>query len=889
MKFVTTRLCIFFSLILFYLTLVIAGTTGKIAGRIIDEKSGEPVVGATVMLIGTSTGAASDVEGNFVITNLVPGSYSISISAIGYRKKIIQRVQVNVDFTTRVDEKVSSELVDLDAVVVVAEKPLVRRDLTSTQSSIDAEQIRSIPVESISGILTLQAGIIQGSDGALHFRGGRSDEVAYTLNGVSINNPFTNSNSITIATNAIQELSVVQGTFNAEYGNALSGVVETGLKEGGDKYTGQISFYTGDRFSSHKNIFFNIDKFNPTNHSVSEGSFGGPVPFTDNSVSFFLSGRFDNEKGWLYGIRQSLPEDRPNTVVDTNWIIPNTGDGAIVPMNPSKSLTITNRLTFRLSAQRKINYDFIFNEAQYKSYSHSYKYNPEGTYNNFENDALHMVQYSDWIDDAVSYSLKLSYNKNIYEQYRYKDLLDEHYVPSENSERPGGTGFFYGGAGSGFFERKGEVFGLKFDAASQISSVIDLKIGGEAKFPQMYLKDITIVKDLNSFPVATIPPETDLGNESYAKFPKQYSGYAQSKMEFENIVLNAGVRFDYFNANSDYAADIYNPQGPRKKASEKISVSPRLGVSFQITDKGFLHFSYGHFFQMPQFRNLYVNKNYEYAQIVTNTVFGNADLNPQQTITYEFGLQQQLTDNLAVNVTGFYKDVRDLFAVQTIRISENVAFNSYVNKDYSNVKGFTISLMKRRTASDWFGASLDYTYQAAEGNDVSANAFYIDKESGRESEKKIVVLDWDQTHTLNGSLYVGELNNWNISILGKVGAGLPYTPTNRDNDFDYERNAARKPSTVTVDMVAQKELSLMDVHMTLFFKVYNLFDTLNELNVYDDTGRSTYTLAIQDGIGASIDKHVGKVAGVHSMSEFYTNPLLYSSPREVRVGIALNF
>ncbi|MFA5833218.1 MAG: TonB-dependent receptor [Bacteroidota bacterium] len=889
MNVVTLRILLLFLLIYPISSLpVVAGTTGKIAGKIIDEKTNEPIVGANVLLLGTSTGASTDVEGNYIITNVSPGTYTVTISAVGFRKKIVQNVLVNVDLTSRIDGTMSSEAVDLDPVVVTAERPLIRRDLTSSQTNVDAGQIRSLPVESITGILTTQAGVIQDENGALHFRGGRSDEVSYTVSGVSVNNPFTNSNNFSIATNAVQELSVVQGTFNAEYGNALSGVVETGLKEGGDRYIGQVTFYTGDRISSHKNIFFNVDDIDPASHSVIEGTFSGPLPMFEKDISFFISARNDVEKGWLFGVRQHQPSDLPGYFT-SGWSIPKTGDGTVVPMNPNNSLTITNRLTIRPTTSGKIHYDVVFNEGRSKSYSHTFKYNPEGLGNSFDNDILHILQYSDLIDENSSYALKFSYAKNITQQYRYKDFLDTHYESVENLIRSGDVGFYYGGAVSRYFDRKAETYGMKFDAFSQLSQKIDVKIGYESKFWQMYQTGINVIKNLTTDTIARVPAVSTLDNESYSKFPTQHSAYAQSKFEFASFVMNASVRLDYFFSNSDYVADIYNPKAPRKMASEKITISPRLGISYEITDRGRIHFSYGHFFQMPQLQYLFTNPNYEYAATVTNTVFGDANLNPQKTITYEFGLQQQVADNVAFNVTGFYKDVRDLFATQSIRISQNEAFSRYVNKDYANIKGITFSLVKRRSDGDLFGGTLDYTYQSSEGNDVSSDAFFIDKESGRASELQILLLDWDQTHTLNASIIMGEVKNWSISLIGKVGAGLPYTPLPGPGGVEYDRNTARKPSQTTVDLLAEKEFQLTDFMLTVFVKVFNLFDTLNESDVYEDTGRSTYTLRGKNGEGAAIDDHVGIVPGVHSMSEFYVNPLLYSSPREVRLGVSLNF
>ena len=883
----STQYCILFSV---SSALLLAGTTGKISGKITDEKTAEPIVGVSVVLAGTTIGTASDVEGMYVISNILPGSYTINISGVGFRRKVIQSVQVNTDFTTKIDVALSSEAVDLDAVVVVAERPLVRADLTSTHTSVDALQIRSLPVESVAAILKTQAGVIEDADGDLHFRGGRVEEVSYTVNGVSVNNPFTNRNSLSIATNAIQELSVVQGTFNAEYGNALSGVVETGLKEGGEHYAGQISVYTGDRVSNHDNVFLNVKSIDPFSHVVTEGTFGGPLPGTNGALSFFLSARSDNSKGWLYGVREHTVSDKPDFTNDTNWVIPMSGDGSLTPLNKSSSFTATNRLSYRLSPTRKISYDFVFNQARYRQYSHAYKYNPDGTYNNYENDLLHTLEYSDWLDKSTSFKVRGSYSRNIYEQYRYKDLDSLHYEPTENLTTRSGAPFEYGGTRNGQFFQTAETYTVKFDAISQITSRQEIKGGFEVRLPQMYQFSATVLRSIaGNINHPVYPSPEDSRYNAYARFPRQYSAYLQDKMEYESIIMNVGLRYDYFIANAKYPTNIFYPKGGKKKAPAKQTLSPRIGVSYPITDRGIIHFSYGHFYQMPQLRRLFENPDFKFSPDITATTFGNADLNPEKTITYEFGLQQQLTDNLAFTVTGFYKDVRDLFATQTIRISGDTTFNMYVNKDYGNIKGITFSLTKRRTSADMVSFSVDYTFQVAEGNDVSADAFFIDQSSGRESEKVVVYLGWDQPHTLNGTLSVGKYQNWNVSLIGRVGSGLPYTSTVTNSQIIPRQNSSRRPVQSTVDMLAQKDFSVGDLTFVIFLKVFNLLDALNEVSVYTDTGRATYTLQSKYGDGPGIDARLARTTGLHGTNDYYNNPSNYSPPREVRVGITVGF
>ncbi len=912
---------------LFFFSLAVisvrAGTTGKLSGHVTDGETGEPIPGVNVILDGTNYGGATDVNGFYLINNLPPGNYNVTFSAIGYQKKQFVNVKISVDFTTSVDVKLNTESIELGTIVVQAEAPLVRNDLTSSQVTVDADHIESLPVESINQVLTLQAGIVQGAGGELHIRGGRSNEIAYTVNGVSISNPFDNSKTVAIATNAVQELSVVSGTFNAEYGNALSGVVNTVTKEGGNLYKGKISFYTGDQLSTRKSTFYNINDFNMLNNSVTELTLGGPVPFLNKSVTFFVSGRYDNDQGWLYGVREHTIFDSvyKNPTNPNDILISSTGDGSIVSMNPSKGISATGKLTFKPLSTLKINYDALYSYSDYQLYSHDYKYNPDANYNNYEWGLLNSIEVRHALNQKTFYTVHASYNINDYKQYLFPlldasgsavsyhpgmDLSlyhpDPRYQPDYKLNPVANYTFLSGGTRNGHYYRRSYTYGLKFDLTSQVTDNHEVKLGVDYKSHKMDFENFTILRDSTRYLDATIPSTTTANHDAYTKKPVVFSAYIQDKMEFSSIIVNVGLRYDYFNANSKYSTDIFNPSpyNPNlpagvdaskllAEAPGKHQLSPRVGISFPITDKGIIHFSYGHFFQMPPFSYLYTNPNFKYSYAIGSPVMGNANLNPEKTVSYELGLQQQLTDNLAFNITGFYKDVRDLLALQQIRISGDETYFKYVNKDYGSSKGITFSLTKRRTPSDMLSVTLDYTFLVAEGNDTNTDAFFLDLSSGRQSEKIPIFLSWDQTHTLNATISVGQPNDWNVTLVGRLGTGLPYTPQITDQQVYLRTNSGRKPSQATVDLMAEKNLSLMGVDLTLFLKVFNLFDTLNERLVYNDTGRATYTLVANQGSAQATDKLAETVPGVHSANEYFNQPAYYAPPREVKLGMSIDF
>jgi outer membrane receptor protein involved in Fe transport len=930
----------YFILILNFIpiTELFGGTTGKLSGSVKDAQTGEPIPGVNVIVEGSGFGAATDVNGFYTINNLPPGNYKVTFSAIGYQKKQFVNVKISIDFTAKIDAELSAESIELETIIVEAESPLIRKDLTSSQTSVDAAQIESLPVESVTQLLVLQAGIIQGTGGEIHIRGGRSSEIAYTVNGVSISNPYDNSRSVNIATNAIEELSVVSGTFNAEYGNALSGIVNTITKEGGKSYTGKVSFYTGDYVSDRafnvedlntgdfnsKNPFFNIDDVKPFNTYTAELTLSGPFPLLEENLSFFISQRYDSDDGYLYGVRQHLPSDSVyKNPLDPNDIqVFSSGDGAIVSMNASKEYNATVKLTFKPAPTMKINYDLIYSNSQYQGYNHDYKYNPDANYNNYEWGLLNSLEFRHTLNSKTFYTLRGSYNINDYKRYLYQLLdsdnnavdfhpgmditslhADPRYNRTDRSYTVANYTFVSGGTQNGHFYQRTNTLNGKFDITSQISNSHEIKSGIEVASHELEYVNFTVLHDNTFYLDPTIDLSTDSPTfDEYTKTPFVFSAYFQDKMEFEKLILNIGIRYDGFDVDSKYSTDIYNPSPNNPNISPlvdtsklladapyKYQISPRVGISFPITDRGIIHFSYGHFFQMPPFAYLYTNPNFEYSYASGSPVFGNANLNPEKTVSYELGLQQQLFEDLAFNITGFYKDVRDLLALQQIRISADETYFKYVNKDYSNVKGITFSLTKRKTPQSIFGVTLDYTYQVAEGNEVDADAFFLDLSSGRQSEKIPVFLGWDQSHTLTGTISVGESNNWNVSMVGRFGTGLPYTPVITGKQIYLKTNSDRRPTQSNVDLLAEKSFSLNGINLNIFLKVYNLFDVLNERLIYTDTGRATYTLLTSQGSAQATDKIAETTPGVHSAQEYFVQPQYYLPPREVKLGFSIEF
>ncbi len=243
---------------IFFFVILIAGTTilqaqrGKLSGEIRDAQTGERLPGVAVRIDGTNLGGVSDIDGKYFILNIPAGKYSVTASYVGYAKYLVSNVEIFIDRTTQLDVKLKQSTLEMDEVVVVAEKPKIIKDQTSSSSTIDNDQIEAAPIEGLRGILDLTAGFQKNEKGTYSVRGSGSYEVNYQINGVDqINSATTSPGSFGVekADNSwkydvnpigVQQMQLISGGFSAEYGNAQAGVVKVVLKEGSPRLSGEV-------------------------------------------------------------------------------------------------------------------------------------------------------------------------------------------------------------------------------------------------------------------------------------------------------------------------------------------------------------------------------------------------------------------------------------------------------------------------------------------------------------------------------------------------------------------------------------------------------------------------------------------------------------------------
>jgi outer membrane receptor protein involved in Fe transport len=930
-----------------------AQASGKISGRVLDKESREEIPFASVFVEGTSLGSLADVNGSFVILNVPPGVFTVTASLIGYQKTSMKNIRVNVDFTTKLSIEMTTGAIDMPAVIVQGERnPLIRRDLTNPTIAINAENIAELPVDQISDVIRLQAGVITANDGTIHVRGGRSNEIAYSLNGISLNDPYGQSRAIGIATNAVQEVSVSTGTFSAQYGNALSGVVNYVTKEGTDNYSLSLRSYMGDYISSRKELFSNIDDIDPLNKSRIEATFGGAVPLIPDA-KFYLSSVFENFKGSLYGQKLYVPTDsyltpdnfktgdtRKGTSTDAYFFNPydnnsqgvptlyGTSDyGKYVAMNPSRNFNMQGNLSYKLTPVIKVKYEGLLDIGKSKAYSLAYKYNPDGVGTSYSDAFLNAIDLTHTVSENIFYTLKFSYGINRVKYYLYENLEDTLYLPTLYLRSLSNTSFVAGGTDNFRSFRKTETFGVKGDVVAQLFKIHEMKAGFESRFHGVSYESYSVE-------IGKKNPDGSFGNlnnddllydstlqlirrkplspsqfTNYSKHPLNLAAYIQDKIEFESsFIVNAGLRYEYF----DPAAS-YNPEVSKNlrdssfgyisayniPAKTKHSLSPRLSMSYPITDKAIIRLSYGHFYQIASLSSLYSNNLYYVANAGSTPTFGNPNVEPQKSVQYEIGLQQQLTEDLKFDLTGFYKDVSNYIYTQSVYTASGRAYNVLTNLAYSNSRGITLSLLKRRSAGSMLAYSLDYTFSIAEGNRTEpAEELFFSEQSGKQSETYLVPLSFDRSHVISGSLSFTQPEDWNLGIILRFETGTPYTPLLPPSLVNvlYEQNSDHQPLNFDVDLKFEKYFTYDDMHYTIFLQVENLFDLQNELSVYSSSGRALTNIeqVLQPYEFKDIRDRINRgdkgLFGINQIDGFYSKrPERVNRPREVRLGFSFLF
>jgi len=929
----------------------LAGTTGALAGKVTDVSTGEVLPGVNIVIVGSGRGGVSNTKGEYSITGVTPGKYTVRASLIGYKPIEAKNIEIEADQTTIFNFRLASTDIEVEGVTAYGERPIVDTRKLSGDQTFSKDKIEQLPnLKGVEDVLTLQAGVVKFGN-QLFLRGGRANETQILIDGVPVNNiggggvtagtsnaneqlqqlyagtATTGGGALSVSANAIQSVSVSSSGLDAEYGNAQSGVVNITTKAGGEKYSGSAQYRT-DAISPGGGF----------DERYYSGFFGGPEPITTyllpelgvevpGKLTFFMSGDFSQKDG-PYDFNTSQfyhPLKRKIKFAGLLGFLDNLG--FTYTDKQSNSYSFNTKFSYQLGDNDQFAYSYRANVSSshqlYGSYSWLNMYDSTGS-----RLKLGTQNVFQWTHIIGTNTLLRSYisRQETEEEYTIGDLTPPQYstVTNAGARDPSQDGFNDLGTGQSWSHANAVVWNAKVDFSSQVHELHYLKTGIEYFYEHLQSTDI-------SFPVAPIGERrlVDSLRGGQGLYPGYGSGrwvtnvmpsrggmYIQDNIEFGEglLSIHIGLRYDWFYLGKQ-VFDEDNPFGFVKRwerytglKAEWVKnrsfwsqfirgyVSPRLAIGYPVSQTTKFYFNYGHFLQYPERDQLYHDPIYT---TLSGNYAGNPSLKPQKTVQYEAGFEQAIFDDLAIAIRGFYKDIFDYVAPRALPVSPPI--NVYVNLDYASARGFEIILNKALTHH--YSGSIGYTFQIAKGR--SSNPFAALNSPQLQGLPRETRLDYDQQHTLN--LFFGyrvapgedyeifgiPFDNWGASVTWNFGSGFPYTPYNQGRSLEdvYLLNTGNGPYTSEVNLSFFKGFKVIE-KLNLVFTL-DIINLLNRKNVdLNAGGFNTLTgRVIRFGDFAPDTRTIYPWSGAEGTASFKARvpPFVFRSPRQISLGMKITW
>jgi len=895
---------------------------GNLTGKVLDGKTGEALPFSNVVIMDTPYGAMSMEDGSFFIRNIPEGTYKVRASYMGYEHEEKDSVVVRAYNTTEIGFRLyRTVLQTTDEVLVTAERPMVEVDVPSTVRSINEEQLREMPVTDIEDVVGLQAGVVE-SDDEIHIRGGRTDETLYIIDGVQMKDLISGkSSALDVSARSVAEMDIITGGYSAEYGQALSGVVNVKLKEGGSSHHGYFD-YSADHmpFRETDLDYFMTDRF--------ELGFDGPEPLSSR-VFPRMGLRIPGQVTYSVGFSGRFTDTHLPSISD----IP--GSEGLISSYEEKFLGMTisykdmapradnkwqgfGKLVWRPSSEHKLGLSFTKSISIDQGY---WRYDPYDVTREFSG---YQHEWSRYLDSAAVYtedsnSLVLSWNhilsKDTFHSMKVSRFFNavhadvagkmwhEYWEPDDEGRLgEDNTPFFVEtGYQDLWHDRYTETFNMSWDITSQIPPHHQIKAGLDASYENAQY--IIIQRPW-------VPDPDSLGefHDIFHIYPNRGALYVQDKINFEGLIGELGLRYDYwfpgaqveraiedttiFAITETTRRNFYSDTNELFGHRYKGHLSPRIAISHPITDRDNLFFNYGHFSQIPSY--IWIYSKLSSVSSERFPLIGNPNLNPEISVQYEIGARHQFTETVAANLTLFYKDIYDYPTSTQFEKPGVGEMYIYRNRDYARSRGIEVEIRKKRRGR--YGGSLVYTYSLATGKSSDPNTLKLIQEQGgdvgaAEASLAEEYLWWNRPHKINLHFTMNVSkddkidlfgfplpSDWNINIQWMIQSGKAYTPeTNeRETGKRYSRNG---PADNILDLRFTKYLSRGPLKYRFYLEIENLFNDRRVRRIDAETGE-----APRLGAG-SYSEDTSSLYTIYQLGD----PSYYGEPRQATVGMGIEW
>lgn len=916
-----------------------------IKGRIFDAENGEPMPYTNVFLSGTNLGTMAFTDGFYILRGLRPGTYTVKASYISYEVGQ-ETVTLGPGEVVDLDFHLLVKAIMVEPLEIAAERALIEVDRTGSAHFLSAREMESMPLDDVVNMLAMQPGVTL-QDNEIHIRGGRADDTQFVVDGLSVNDPLVGGGyGYNIDPSIINEIEVLTGGFNAEYGQAVSGVVRVTTKDGGDRVEGRVSLqrdYVVKPVDKRRPIHWRdlTDFGEPQNIDILKLSLSGPDPVSAGLRALGLrlpgkqymlaTGSMDIRDGYLpIHTRQSdlqspvYKEDiwAPRTQNDWNGMVKWTWD-----------ITPTRKLSINSSRQVAVSQGFTLPG---EGYPRPFIDRMDSTLVFTNENILTQLYFRQVLSETSWYELtagrnfaRMHANLNGNDDFRtyadpkpqppdepwqrdgHDDRWHDHYVESWTGK---GTWSFMGGAGNEF------------------------KTGFELSFTEMQLIDLK--GNLGDPDPGTLAWREDI----FVAHPITGAAFFQDTARYRGLVVNAGLRVDFWAPGKEVEAVMADPDNylfvfpgmpeefyaktiPFAGRRWKTRLSPRLGLSFPVTERDKFFFNYGHFSQWPRFA-------YVYPQLQTTTVtevplLGNPNLDPKVTVEYEAGVQHEFGGLWSMGLTFFNRDIYDYAKATSLapvnidpsdtpdpsddgQDSKDISPVRYFNGDSARSLGIELSVVKRTTR--WLSGSASFELQRTTGTNSTADAEYlqqvygaIDGSEPTSGGLKRTPLLWDKPWAASVNLDFSVFDrdrptvlgwmmppNWSANVLFSAEAGQRYTPEIYLGERSYkvgEKYSGVGPWKSSFNVRLSKFWKTgRNEKLTIWLEGRNLFNHRNYRRVNPWTGDG-YRLG--DYNPRWSESETGRIVDGNTDSEAYAkdqvDPSYIENPRLVMWGVSYSW
>ncbi len=935
-----------------FLPQILFAQNGTLKGKITDKLTGDALTGATVTIVGTYKGSVADLDGNYVVKDIKHGDYTIRVSFVGFQDKQFTGIRIKKDEETFLNIALNESKTTMAEVEVIGEKAVVDLQSGKSEVTVGAADIKEMNVRNVQDVAALQNGVSVSPDG-LQIRGGRVYETNYLVDGINAQDPLAGTGfGVNVASGSVQDVTVVTGGSDAEF-NGTSGIILTKIKEGGDKTSFSGSW-------QRDNFGFNKMTGSAWNTDMAELNVGGTVPGTRNRLKYFVSGNMQLTDTYYRITADSL---KSSILSDSKTLAPREDNSWANTIKLSYKfsdrtrITITNQHSLAINQNSRTLQIVGFNQIMQPGLQWAFSQDLEkaATYTHQSNLTainLHHELGKTWILDVslgrLFTNLRADANGRPFRDSTQDRIYDPRSVTTDPVQvfdpahfnpdlqfadyrfvLPGPGLYNNGGISTVWHDHYVQEYTVKYKFTHYSNNKLHfLTLGQEHKEQQLQWIDVTSpwvgspikLADGSSTPSSSIGSSSDV----WSVKPSTGNFFLQDEIKYKGIIAVIGARMEYWSYGKFADDAINNPLAPVDDATRKDYLSqsfkfadgrrykmrllPKLRVSFPVTENNVMYFNYGHSMRLQHPRYIYAGLDPVYQNRSQLANLGNPNLNPEVAVSYELGIKSQITRDLGITVTAYYKDYFDYAVSTTKRV---LSYNSgtytdrtfLVNQDYASVRGLEIGMNYR--VSKVIRTAFNAAFQVARGK----------SNSSLESKNQIVTngavdltreqyLAFDRPYDFKSTLIFMPDETWKIGnfvlkgfrmfVSATYKSGLRYTPEEAYDKNDLGR-VLYQPITSQPYTKIGSDWFWTDVKITRDFKVFgaqlsasvqidNIFNNKNAQIINPVTGRA---YAYGDPLDSQDRDPV--YSGPRDSGTPPGNPARFMTPRHILYGITFSF